>query len=128
ETRDSFAGMPRRTLSLEECRGFALTNNLDLRVVLINPTTSELRLTEEEAAFEALFTASYARSETDQPTSSNLDGSQTRRDSYNFGVSVPLRSGGTIGFNLPFNRFETDNQFSTLNPSYNSDLEFSYSQ
>jgi outer membrane protein len=122
------AAVDRRTLSIEESRALALENNLDLRVALINPTTSELRLTEEEAAFEALFTAGYTRSETDQPTSSNLDGSQTRRDSYNLGVSVPLRSGGTIDFSLPFNRFETDNQFSTLNPSYDSDFQVSYSQ
>ncbi|MFB3431262.1 MAG: TolC family protein [Phycisphaerales bacterium] len=125
---DPFAEMERRTLTLEECRALALENNLDLRVSLINPTTSELRLTEEEAAFEAIFSAGYTRGETDQPTSSNLDGSQTRRDSYNLGVSIPLRSGGTVDFNLPFNRFQTDNAFSTLNPSYTSDFELSYSQ
>jgi outer membrane protein TolC len=125
---DPFAGMERRTLTLEECRALALEHNLDLRVALIDPTTSNLRLTEEEAAFEALFTAGYTRSETDQPTSSNLDGSQTRRDAYNLGVSIPLRSGGTIDFGLPFNRFQTDNIFSTLNPSYTSDFQISYSQ
>lgn len=125
---DPFAGMERRTLSLEECRALALEHNLDLRVALINPTTSELRLTEEEAAFEALFTAGFSRSETDQPTSSNLDGSQTRRDGYDLGVSIPLRSGGTIDFSLPFSRFQTDNIFSTLNPAYNSDFQISYSQ
>jgi len=125
---DTFAGLERRTLSLEESRALALENNLNLRVALINPTTSELRLTEEEAAFEAIFTAGYTRSETDQPTSSNLDGSQTRRDSYNLGVNVPLRSGGTVGFSLPFSRFETDNQFSTLNPAYNTNFQISYSQ
>ncbi len=125
---DAFEGLERRTLTLEESRALALQHNLDLRVALIDPTNSELRLTEEEAAFEAIFTAGYSRSETDQPTASNLDGSQTRRDSYNLGVSVPLRSGGTIDFSLPFNRFQTDNIFSTLNPSYNSDFQISYSQ
>jgi outer membrane protein TolC len=125
---NAFAGMERKTLSLEECRALALQHNLDLRVALINPTTSELRLTEEEAAFEALFNAGYTRSETDQPTSSNLDGSQTRRDAYNLGVSIPLRSGGTVDFSLPFSRFQTDNIFSTLNPAYNSDFQISYSQ
>lgn len=125
---NAFAGMERKTLSLEECRALALQHNLDLRVALINPTTSELRLTEEEAAFEALFNAGFTRSETDQPTSSNLDGSQTRRDAYNLGVSIPLRSGGTVDFSLPFSRFQTDNIFSTLNPAYNSDFQISYSQ
>ncbi|MFG0292210.1 MAG: TolC family protein [Phycisphaerales bacterium JB065] len=127
-TIDAFETLERQTLTLEECRALALRHNLDLRVALIDPTTSDLRVSEEEAAFEAIFTAGYTRSETDQPTASNLDGSQTRRDGYNLGVSVPLRSGGTIDFSLPFSRFETDNSFSTLNPSYTSDFEISYSQ
>ena len=66
---DPFVGLERRTLTLEECRALALENTLDLQVALINPTTSELRLTEEEAAFEAIFNAAFTRCETDQPTS-----------------------------------------------------------
>lgn len=125
---DAFAGMQRRALTLEECRALSLQHNLDLRVSLINPTTSELRLTEEEAAFEAVFTARASRSDTDTPTASNLDGSQTQRNSYGLGVRMPLRSGGTISFDLPVTRFETDNQFSTLNPSFTTNFQFSYSQ
>ncbi|MFU8829652.1 MAG: TolC family protein, partial [Phycisphaerales bacterium] len=127
-TVDSFAGKQRRALTIEECRALALQHNLDLRVALINPTTTDLRVTEEEAAFEAVFFARAARSDTDTPTSTDLEGSQTQRDTYNFGVRVPLRSGGVISFDLPITRFETDNEFATLNPAYTTNFQFSYSQ
>jgi outer membrane protein TolC len=41
---------------------------------------------------------------------------------------VPLQTGGTIRLDVPMNRLETDNQFSTLNPSYSSDVSASISQ
>src|SRR2546423_10120681 len=44
-------------LTIEECRRFALQNNLDLRVELLNPTIARESLSAEEARFEALFVA-----------------------------------------------------------------------
>jgi outer membrane protein TolC len=40
---------------------------------------------------------------------------------------VPLRTGGTLQFSLPVNRFENNNAFSTLNPAYSSDFAASIS-
>jgi outer membrane protein TolC len=39
-----------------------------------------------------------------------------------------MRSGGTITVDLPTNRTDTNNSFSTLNPSYSTDARFSISQ
>jgi outer membrane protein len=38
-----------------------------------------------------------------------------------------LRTGGTINLSLPFDRFETNNKFSTLNPAYTSNLQAGFS-
>jgi outer membrane protein TolC len=44
------------------------------------------------------------------------------------GLQIPLQTGGTIRVDVPMNRLETDNQFSTLNPAYTSDVSASISQ
>lgn len=115
-------------LSLADVRSAALAHNLDLRVALFDPTIAAMRLSEEEARFEALFTLNARRSRNDTPTASTLSGSKVTNDDIDLGVRLPLRTGGTASVNLPLNRIETDNQFSTLNPAHSADLRFSISQ
>jgi outer membrane protein TolC len=116
------------SLTIEECRQLALANNLDLKVELFNPTISNEAINQERARFESLFTASTNYAITDQATASRLESAQSKGLSTNVGVTVPLRTGGTLQFNLPLNRFETNNAFSTLNPAYSSDFNASISQ
>jgi len=47
---------------------------------------------------------------------------------HNLGLRIPLRTGGEITLSTPFSRVETDNEFSTLNPSYETDLSISVNQ
>jgi len=115
-------------LTIEECRAAALENNLDLKVQLLNPTINEEGIAQAEAQFESVFFSNLNWSKTDSPTSSTLSGSSTESVTTDFGVRVPLRTGGTLTFDLPFSSFETDNSFSTLNPAYTSDLSVSLSQ
>jgi len=116
------------TLSIEDCRAAALTNNLDLKVAMMDPTIAKENISREEAAFESLFTLRGAWSETDSPTASDLDSSAARSKTIEPGVRIPLRTGETVQVSLPVSRLETNNSFSTLNPSYTSDLVFSLSQ
>lgn len=114
-------------LTIGECRQLALANNLDLRVEMFNPAIAQLTITQERARFESLFTASLNYGVNDTPTSTALTGSSTEGLNTEVGVVVPLRTGGQIKFGLPVSRFETDNQFSTLNPAYTSDFAASIS-
>ena len=114
-------------LSVEEVRASVLEHNLDLQVALINPTIANERLTEQEASFESLFTMSTRYSNTDSPTSSTLSDAQANFYSFEPGLRVPLRTGGTLSLSAPVNRSETNNSFSTLNPAYTSDLRLSLS-
>lgn len=126
--RARFTNVERVELSIEECRAAALEHNLDLRVVLLNPALAAERLAEEEGRFDAVFTLDAFWAETDTPVSSELDSAQQRFQRIEPGVTIPLRTGGTASIGLPFTRTETNNPFSTLNPAYTSDLEFSVSQ
>ncbi|MFM9957036.1 MAG: TolC family protein [Phycisphaerales bacterium] len=126
--KDPFAGLERVTVTIDQVRAWTLENNLDLKVVMIDPTIARTRLTEEEAKFESTFFANARYNSLDQPTASQLAGSQVESFDADLGVRVPLRTGGTATVELPVNRTKTDNQFSTLNPSVDTDARFSISQ
>ncbi len=115
-------------LTLEECRASALEHNLDLKVAFINPTIAEQSVSEEEGRFEAAFTTRALWQENDSPTASTLSSAQSKQQNVEPGVRIPLRTGETINVTLPFTRSETNNQFSTLNPAYTTDLSLSMSQ
>ena len=117
-------------LTLEQCRALTLENNLDLKVQLINPAIAAERISEQEAAFEAAFFSNMTYAKTDTPVATTLDIAGSQRDSSfaDLGVRVPLRTGGTITFDLADSRTKTDSMWSTFNPSYNSDFSVSISQ
>lgn len=115
-------------LSIEQSRADALANNLDLAVQLLEPTIARETITQEEARFEAVFFGNARQSRFDQPTDTALSGSNVESLGGDAGLRIPLRTGGAITVDLPFNRTETDNLFSTLNPSYSTDLSLSLSQ
>jgi outer membrane protein TolC len=118
-------------LTLEECRALTLENNLDLKVQLINPAVAAEKVSEQEAQFEAAFYSNLTHSKTDTPVASFLDeisGSQVDYSNTNLGVQVPLRTGGTVTFDLADSRAKTGSPFSVFDPSYSSDMSVSISQ
>lgn len=128
EPENPFLNLEEVPVSLEQVRAWTLSNNLDLRVTLVDPVIANTAVAEEEAAWEWAFFANTRITNTDQPTASQLSGSQLNIQDTNLGVRVPLRTGGEVNVSIPLNRTETDNQFSTLNPSFSSDIVVSLSQ
>ncbi len=114
-------------LTLAEARVLAMKNNLSLKATLIDPAIARQRVGEEEAKFEWSMFGNAVYGKTDQPTSTLLTG--TSVDSWNgdVGVSMPLRTGGTLTFDLADRRVKTNNIFSTLNPAYSSGAALSIS-
>ena len=121
---------PAETLELElaEVRAAAIRNNLDLGVEVYTPAIAELNVDVEEARFESVFFASFNHVVTDSPVILGTEGSNVKFNQYDLGVDIPLRTGGTVRVDLPFNDIETNNPFSLLNPAYEADLRFSISQ
>jgi outer membrane protein len=115
-------------LTLEQCRAYTLADNLNLKVQLIEPAIAAQRINEEEAKFEAALYSNVNFAKTDMPVSSELEGSRSESTSVDLGVTVPLKTGGTVSINLADQKFETNNPYSTLNPAYSSDLSVSISQ
>jgi outer membrane protein len=116
------------SLTLEQCRALTLENNLDLKVQLISPAIAAEAVSEQEAAFESAFFSNMSYIKTDTPTSTTLAGSKIDSSNIDLGVQMPLRTGGTLTFDMTDSRVKTNNIFSTLNPAYSSSLSFSISQ
>ena len=115
-------------LSIADVRRLALENNLDLKVELLNPSIARTSLTEEQARYEALFTANASFDKTDAAVATQLTGAQTDSRQLDAGLTLPLQTGGTLRFNAPLGRFETDNQFTLLNPAYSTSPGVTISQ
>ena len=127
-------------LSLEQCRALALENNLQLKASLISPTIAAARLSEEEAKFESAFFANADLRKTDIPSGGSrqvgdppvfipiLATSQNESTTADLGVQVPLRTGGTVTFDLGDSRNKNLDMDGPFNPSYENSLSVSVSQ
>jgi len=128
DARARFKNIERVDLDINNARIAALTNNLGLSATLIAPSIAAERVSEEEGRFEAIFTLNASVADNDNATASTLSSGKSTARSITPGVTIPLRTGGSLNITLPISRFESDNAFSFLNPSYTTDLNFSLSQ
>jgi outer membrane protein len=90
-------------LTLEEVRAATLSNNLDLKVELIDPAIAQRTVDMQRAKFEAAFSgsASYDASETEAGVSST-------GNAYNASVGIPLYTGGSISVGMGFSESDGD--------------------
>ncbi len=95
--------VPTLKLTLEEVRAAALANNLDLKVVLIDPSTAQLALDAERAKFEWVFfgSAQYSHGDLIQDVNSVLTRGTASSRSYEAGVVTPLQTGGSVTTSVP---------------------------
>ena len=116
------------TLSIEECRALTLENNLELRAELITPTINKENIRQAEAKFEPSFSGNSTFSKNDSPSSSSLQPSKSESLTTNLGVDMPLRTGGTLSFDLADSYYKTDLTNYDDPESYTTDLSVSISQ
>jgi outer membrane protein TolC len=119
-------------VTLEQAIDRALELNLDLQTVRLNPQIQSYSLQSAEAAFSTTVNTTYGFNNASTPSTSQLDGgiqTNTKRQTFNAGLSKTMPwYGGRVTANFNNNRTETNNSFSTLNPSYRSILSFNYTQ
>jgi len=117
-------------LSIEQCRAMTLANNLDLKVQLITPAIAAQQVNIEEAKFESTFFTNVNFLKLNSPPTSIVDvnGSTREQVDVDLGVQMPLRTGGTVQFDIAESREKTDFNLITFNPSYGTKAKFSISQ
>jgi outer membrane protein len=117
-------------LTLEQCRALAMENNLDLKVQLIAPNIAQESVNAERAKFEAAFFTNVDYYKFDQPNISvvNIDGTQGDNTNFDWGVNLPLQTGGTVRFDLADNRSSTNSENVVIDPIFSNDMSVSISQ
>lgn len=117
-------------LSLPQCRSMALENNLQLKTALLSPAIAAAQRSAEEAKFEAAFFTNINWNQRNSPSVSYLNeitGSKVDALNGDLGVQVPLRTGGTITFDLADSQTETNAQLTDFNPYYTTNASLSLS-
>jgi outer membrane protein TolC len=124
---------PTLDLSIEEVRKAALENNLQLKVVLVDPVIGDTFVSEEEARFEGTFFSSGQYSET-RPSVTPLTAQPLDIDAgqAEIGASFPLRTGGVVTVRLPLTWNDSTVNIPMgdidIDDFWQSSLEFSMSQ
>ena len=119
-------------MTLEDAIARALEMNLDIQAARLNPDIQRNSLFAAQAAFAPTFSTTLGQNNSSQQSTSQLDGgtrTSTDRLTFNASISKDTRwYGGRLSANFNNSRTETDNSFSTLNPSFRSSLSFDYTQ
>lgn len=109
---------PQRLLSLQECRALALKNNLDLHVDFFTPAIAYTSVTQEQAAFEAVFDGNATYQRNTEPRSVASPPFTTENINADAGVGIPLRTGGLIKLDVPLERLISGAALPSQNPNF----------
>ncbi len=124
-------------LTLAECRAAALRRNLDLSVTLVDPLLAAEIVRQQQAVFEPFLFANARYAKTDEPVlfapldplaRVDLLSSKSSVVSGDAGVEVPLRTGGTLTFDLPASRADVEGADVRKNPAYATGFSADFSQ
>jgi outer membrane protein TolC len=118
-------------LSLDEAVERALKNNTDLAVERFNPESAVEEVRLAEGAYDPLLVGQLNKNSSDTPAQSAFSGAEkvtTKTWNWNFGASQLLKTGATWNLSFRNDKSDTNNIFTTFNPSYSSTLNLSLTQ
>jgi outer membrane protein len=125
-------GRPMVSMTVEQAVQRALQSNLALQTARLDPAIQEYALDAARAAFSPVVSTTVGYNNSTNQSTSQLDGgarTTSERTTFNSSVAKTFPwSGGRLVANFNNNRTETNNAFSTRNPSYSSQLSFNYTQ
>ena len=116
-------------LRLDEAVEIALRRNLALAIERLNNQQFRLGINQELGIFDLRLDGFAQWSDSSSATASALEGADVREDEtqvWNLGLAQLTPIGGELAVDFNNSRFETNSTFVTLNPSFNSSLQLSY--
>lgn len=125
----AWAKRPTLTLSLRDCLAMAMNQNLDIRVQDFERGISGEGVDTARSTFDSTVTAQFSENEINNQNANPFAGTslfeiKTRQFSSNW--SDPTMWGGN--FDVRFSGLKQRSTFSTLNPSFETELELTYQQ
>jgi outer membrane protein len=115
-------------LTLMQAKKLALDNNLDLQNARRDLRLAELDITRAKAGYDPYVRVDSSYSKSTKPTSQAVFGRASTSTAVNMSTGVNTVTGGNVSVDFRNSRSESDSIFSTLNPSYNTDLTLNVSQ
>jgi outer membrane protein TolC len=126
------AGLPDLTrsmeLSLEQAQRIALDNNLDLENARRDLRLAKLDIVRSRAGYDPYLQADASYSNSSKPSSQAIFGQTSETSSVTLSSGISTITGGSLSLDFRNSRSESDSVFSTLNPSYNTDLSMNFRQ
>jgi HAE1 family hydrophobic/amphiphilic exporter-1 len=125
----------KQLLPLQDAISMALQNNLDIESFRQGVQIAQYNLFSLRGFYDATSTADIGYRSQINPTSSTLGGAgnagsvSSKSFAYDFTTSQQIeQTGGNYLINFNNNRVRTSNTFQTLNPTYNTNLTFTFTQ
>src|SRR5439155_14175267 len=118
-------------LSIGDLINLILQNNLDVGVNRLSPLSSLYLIETLYRSFEPTLHLQATVNRNTSPSTSILAGAanpSTLGGAYTVGFSQFLETGTIVGVDANVNRSSTNSNFSTLNPTWNSSLRYSFTQ
>lgn len=119
-------------MSLDFAIQRARERNLDIQAASLNPRVQAYALRAAQAAFSPTLSGNYGFNNSTRQSTSQLDGgARTTSERLTFNTSLSQAVpwyGGRMSADFNNSRTETNNAFSTLNPSYSSSVSLNYTQ
>ncbi len=122
---------PPMKLSLQEALAKAMHNNLGVAVQMLTPELREAAVVQANEKFLPSLTLDFGRQSTQNASSNFLDAADIATNNYNmysgtFNQQIP--GGGNVSLRLNASKYDTNRTGQTVNPRYNSELRFSFTQ
>ena len=118
-------------LTMADVINLILQNNLTVSVNRLSPLSSQYVIETNYRPFEPKLTLTASVSRSTSPATSVLVGASalsTLSGTYAASFSEALATGANVGVTLSVNRNSTNSSFSTFNPSYNGQVQYTFSQ
>ena len=118
-------------LTLEEAIGLAVERNLGIEVERYSVEQAHLGIQQAMGIYDLGLSAGLSVSSSTSPSASNLQGADVQEQKargFDIGLSQLTPTGGTAGLSFDASRFETNNSFYSINPSFSSNFGLSFGQ
>jgi len=125
------ASGPVLQLTLEEAVKRAMDNNVDIAVQKYTPQDSELAIKQAKGVYDPLLNSTVSKnSQTDPARNAFSGGDKVDTDTsvFNVGAFQYIPTGGNLRVDFNNNKTDTNNVFSSFNPSFGSSFNGSLAQ
>ena len=118
-------------LSLQECLAKAMQNNLGVAVQMLTPELREVGIQQAKEKFMPTLSLQYGQNSQQQASYNFYDAadvSTTDYNNYTTSVNQELPGGGSLNLRFNTSKYETNRTGTTINPSFRSELRFTFDQ